>query len=117
MRISDWSSDVCSSDLLGDDGHPRRGGFLPAVDNRNRMWAGGRLQFLQPLRVGTKGRRESTISADVEKEGRTGKLLFVTVKHEYIQGDALCISEEQDIDYREPSPPKDRKSKRLNASH
>lgn len=91
---------------LGDDGHPRRGGFLPAADNRNRMWAGGRLQFLQPLRVGTKGRRESTISAVVEKEGRTGKLLFVTVKHEYIQGDALCISEEQDIVYREPSPPK-----------
>src|SRR3546814_1858258 len=78
---------------LGDDGHPRRGGFLPAADNRNRMWAGGRLQFLQPLRVGTKGRRESTISAVVEKEGRTGKLLFVTVKHE------------------------DRKSTRLNSSH
>src|SRR3546814_12175226 len=24
---------------LGDDGHPRRGGFLPAADNRNSMWA------------------------------------------------------------------------------
>src|SRR3546814_12584829 len=69
------------------------------------MWAGGRLQFLQPLRVGTKGRRESTISALVEKEGRTGKLLFVPVTQEYIHGDALCISEEQDIVYREPSPP------------
>ncbi|MFW7343096.1 MaoC family dehydratase N-terminal domain-containing protein [Pollutimonas sp. H1-120] len=91
---------------LGDDGHPRRGGFLPPVDDRNRMWAGGRLQFLQALRVGTKGRRESTISAVTEKEGRSGKLLFVTVKHEYLQGDALCISEEQDIVYREPSPPK-----------
>ncbi|MGB3288831.1 MAG: itaconyl-CoA hydratase, partial [Burkholderiaceae bacterium] len=73
---------------------------------RNRMWAGGRLRFLQALRVGVKGRRESTIAAVTEKQGRTGKLLFVTVKHDYIQGGTLCISEEQDIVYREPSPPK-----------
>ena len=35
---------------LGADGHPRRGGFLPPADDRNRMWAGGRVRFLQPLR-------------------------------------------------------------------
>lgn len=93
-------------DQLGEDGHPRRGGFLPAADNRNRMWAGGRLEFMQPLRVGSQSRRMSTISAVREKEGRTGKLLFVTVKHEYTQNGAVCISEEQDIVYREPSPPK-----------
>src|SRR5690606_13781521 len=91
---------------LGDDGHPRRGGFLPPADDRNRMWAGGRLQFLEPMRVGKKGRRESTIAAITEKEGRSGKLLFVTVKHEYVQDDTLCIIEEQDIVYRQPSPPK-----------
>jgi len=52
------------------------------------------------------GKRLSTIAAVKEKEGSTGKLLFVTVKHEYTQDGALCISEEQDIVYREPSPPK-----------
>ncbi len=93
-------------DQIGDDGHPQRGGFLPAADNRNRMWAGGRLEFMQPLRIGTPGKRVSTIAAVKEKDGRTGKLLFVTVKHEYSQDGALCISEEQDIVYREPSPPK-----------
>ena len=93
-------------DQLGEDGHPKRGGFLPPADNRNRMWAGGRLQFLKDLRVGTSARRTSTISAVKEKEGRTGKLLFVTVRHEYHQDGALCISEEQDIVYREPSAPK-----------
>jgi itaconyl-CoA hydratase/mesaconyl-C4 CoA hydratase len=93
-------------DQIGTDGHPQRGGFLPAADNRNRMWAGGRLEFLQPLRIGTPGKRLSTIAAVKEKEGSTGKLLFVTVKHEYTQDGALCISEEQDIVYREPSPPK-----------
>jgi itaconyl-CoA hydratase/mesaconyl-C4 CoA hydratase len=91
---------------IGDDGHPKRGGFLPPADNRNRMWAGGRVQFIQPLRAGVAAQKQSTILNVVEKQGRTGKLLFVTVKHDYTQEGALCISEEQDIVYREPSPPK-----------
>jgi itaconyl-CoA hydratase/mesaconyl-C4 CoA hydratase len=91
---------------LGEDGHPKRGGFLPPADNRNRMWAGGRVQFLQPLRAGVPAAKLSTIANVVEKQGRTGKLLFVTVKHDYSQQGVLCISEEQDIVYREPSPPK-----------
>src|SRR5690606_10974400 len=91
---------------LGDDGHPRRGGFLPTADNRNRMWAGGRLEFIRPLRAGIRARRASVIKSVKSKEGRSGKLLFVTVTHEYFQADALCITEEQDIVYREPSPPK-----------
>lgn len=98
--------DPLSLNELGADGHPKRGGFLPPADNRNRMWAGGRLQFMQPLIVGKEGTRVSTIKAIKEKEGSTGKLLFVTVLHEYFQDDVLCISEEQDIVYREPSPPK-----------
>jgi len=93
-------------DQLGEDGHPKRGGFLPPADNRNRMWAGGRVQFITPLRIGEPAQRISTIAAVNEKEGRTGKLLFVTVKHEYVQNDLVRIIEEQDIVYREPSPPK-----------
>ena len=91
---------------LGSDGHPRRGGFLPPADRRNRMWAGGRLSFHAPLRVGLDGQRRSTIANVVEKQGRTGKLLFVTVRHEIFQEGRICIDEEQDIVYREPSPPK-----------
>ena len=90
---------------LGADGHPRRGGFLPPADDRNRMWAGGRLEFHLPLRVGRPGERRSRIAAVTEKTGRTGRLLFVTVEHHYFQDGALCIAEEQDIVYREPSPP------------
>ena len=91
---------------IGDDGHPKRGGFLPPADNRNRMWAGGRVQFIQPLKAGVPASKTSTIMNVVEKTGRTGKLLFVTVKHDYVQEGQLCITEEQDIVYREPSPPK-----------
>ncbi|MDW5375989.1 MaoC family dehydratase N-terminal domain-containing protein [Halomonas sp. HP20-15] len=91
---------------LGRDGHPARGGFLPPAEGRNRMWAGGRVDFLQPLRVDVPAARHSTIAAIEEKQGRTGKLLFVTVRHDYIQQGETCIQEEQDIVYREPSPPR-----------
>lgn len=91
---------------LGLDGHPERGGFLPPADNRNRMWAGGRVEFIHPLLVGTPAQRKSTVMAITEKQGRTGKLLFVTVQHEYVQDYVVCLREEQDIVYREPAPPR-----------
>jgi itaconyl-CoA hydratase/mesaconyl-C4 CoA hydratase len=91
---------------LGGDGHPARGGFLPPADNRNRMWAGGRVEFLRSLKVGADANRLSTILHIEEKHGRTGSLLFVTVRHDYSQQGELCVREEQDIVYREPNPPK-----------
>ncbi|MGY2374173.1 FAS1-like dehydratase domain-containing protein [Pseudomonas sp. SDO524_S393] len=91
---------------LGTDGHPARGGFLPPADNRNRMWAGGRIEFVQALRAGEAATRVSTITQVEEKVGRTGSLLFVTVRHDYSQNGHLAIREEQDIVYREPTPPK-----------
>lgn len=91
---------------LGSDGHPARGGFLPPADNRNRMWAGSRLEFISPLRVNADVSRRWTILNVQEKHGRTGSLLFVTVKHEFVQEGRNVLVEEQDIVYREPSPPK-----------
>ncbi|KRV71019.1 FAS1-like dehydratase domain-containing protein [Pseudomonas citronellolis] len=91
---------------LGADGHPARGGFLPPADGRNRMWAGGRLEFHEPLRVGRQASRVTTILKVEEKHGRTGALLFVTLRHDYLQDGRLALREEQDIVYREPSPPK-----------
>lgn len=88
---------------LGEDGHPARGGFLPPADNRNRMWAGGRLQFFRPLFIGQAAKRVSTIKNIVEKQGKSGALLFVTVEHNHIQNGQSAILEEQDIVYREPS--------------
>jgi itaconyl-CoA hydratase/mesaconyl-C4 CoA hydratase len=90
---------------LGRDGHPQQDAFLPPALERNRMWAGGRIRFHAPLAVGRPARRESRIADIVEKTGRTGRLQFMTVRHDYFQGGGLCIAEEQDIVYREPSPP------------
>jgi 3-methylfumaryl-CoA hydratase len=90
---------------LGPDGHPQRGGFLPPVPLPRRMWAGSRIEFLQPLRVGQALSRTSRILDVRVKDGRTGPLVFVNVRHE-IHGDgALAIVEEHDIVYRDmPAP-------------
>lgn len=84
---------------LGPDGHPRRGGFLPPVPLPRRMWAGGRLEFHRPLRIGESVRRTSRILDVKYKEGRSGPLVIVVVRHEI--GDA--ITEEHDIVYLGPS--------------
>ncbi len=88
---------------LGPDGHPRRGGFLPPVPLPRRMWAGGRLEFLHPLRIGESITRTSRI-ADVRfKEGRSGPLVFVLVRHEISNAQGVALTEEHDIVYRDHS--------------
>jgi itaconyl-CoA hydratase/mesaconyl-C4 CoA hydratase len=91
---------------LGADGHPKRGGFLPPVVDRNRMWAGSSIELITPLRVGTSAARRSTIARLEEKTGRTGALLFITVRHEISSSNVLAIRETQELVYRAPSPPK-----------
>jgi 3-methylfumaryl-CoA hydratase len=88
---------------LGSDGHAKRGGFLPPVPLPRRMWAGGRLQFHEPLRVGDSISRTSTIRDIKTKEGRTGSLVFVTVQHEIRRNgaSAVVLTEEHDIVYRD----------------
>lgn len=86
---------------LGADGHPAKGGFLPPVPLPRRMWAGGRLQFLQPLRLGDMVTRTSTIRKVEAKSGKSGNLVFVTVEHQLAGPDGVAIIEEQDLVYRE----------------
>jgi 3-methylfumaryl-CoA hydratase len=90
---------------LGPDGHAKRGGFLPPVPLPRRMWAGGRFTFHQPLRVGEAIRRTSTIADVTHKEGRTGPLIFVLVRHEVSGEDGPALVEEHDIVYREAPAP------------
>ncbi|HEX4765520.1 MAG TPA: MaoC family dehydratase N-terminal domain-containing protein [Lichenihabitans sp.] len=89
---------------LGEDGHPRRGGFLPPVPLPRRMWAGGELTMTDPLRVGDTVTRQSRIEAVEAKTGRSGPLCFVTVRHLYSTGRGPAIEERQDIVYRGESP-------------
>nr|WP_298099229.1 MaoC family dehydratase N-terminal domain-containing protein [uncultured Shinella sp.] len=99
-----------SAKVLGRDGHPEKGGFLPPVSLPRRMWAGGRFRFYKPIVIGENVTKRSTIQSIVEKDGRSGKLCFVTVLHEMLSDNEVVVTEEQDIVYREdpaagaPSP-------------
>ncbi len=93
--------DVQLPEDLGVDGHPARGGFLPPVPLPRRMWAGGRLQFHEPLLLGEKISKTSTILKVEAKSGKSGALVFVTIQHELSGKAGLAIREEQDIVYRE----------------
>ena len=86
---------------LGADGHPPRGGFLPPVALPRRMFAGGRLTFPAPLRIGAPARQTAEVASVVEKEGRSGRLCFVTARYATEQDGAVRIEEERDFVYRE----------------
>lgn len=92
---------------LGPDGHAKRGGFLPPVPLPRRMFAGDRVQFHRPLRVGEKIARLSRIADVSLKQGRGGPLVFVVVRHEISDGGGLAVVEEHDIVYRESPKPRD----------
>ena len=87
--------------MLGPDGHPTRGGFLPPVPLPRRMWAGGELQFIDPLRVGDEAKRTSRISDVTVKSGSTGTLCFVAVEHVITTSRGVAIRERHDIVYRD----------------
>ncbi len=84
----------------GPDGHARLGGFLPPTPLPRRMWAGSRLEFLRPLRVGSRVERVSRVAAVEPKQGRSGALLFVTLRHEVSDDGGLVLVDEQDLVYR-----------------
>jgi 3-methylfumaryl-CoA hydratase len=90
---------------LGPDGHPERGKFLPPITLPRRMWAGGQVQFIRPLRIGKRVERVSVIEDVKMKHGRSGKLVFVRVRHEIIDAKGPALIEAQDIVYREAPTP------------
>jgi 3-methylfumaryl-CoA hydratase len=90
---------------LGPDGHPKRGGFLPPIELPRRMWAGSRLNYFGDVTVDTEATRASRIAKVENKVGKRGSLWFVTVEHTTTSLGKTCIVEEQDIVYREATPP------------
>ena len=95
---------------LGPDGHPRRRPEMAAFPNR--MWVGGRVRVVRPLRLGAVARRASRILRTDAKDGSTGRFWLLTVEHTTEQDDGVCIEEEQDLVLRGasavPTPGPDR---------
>jgi 3-methylfumaryl-CoA hydratase len=92
---------VVRRSLIGTDGHPALGDFLPPVPLPRRMFAGRRTTFAAPLRVGDVVEKHAVIHSVTSKTGRSGQMIFVTVRSEIHSPRGLAIVEEQDIVYRE----------------
>ena len=89
---------------LGVDGHPQRtaSSLLPDVARPRRMWAGSRVHFLSEIPLDAEIERQTTLMSAKPKSGRSGQMLFVTLRHEIgMPGHGPAIVEEQDIVYRE----------------
>lgn len=90
---------------IGEDGHPADGPLLPPIPGRRRMFAGGRLQWHAPIPVGSELHSSSEVTSITPKSGRSGEMLFVTVRTELRVGSGtgggdVAAVEEQDIVYR-----------------
>ena len=88
---------------LGYDGHEALGRFLPPVPLPRRMWAGGEVELLAPLRLHDPVTRRSSVQDVTLKTGRSGALVFVTVAHELHSPRGVAVRERQDLVYRAPA--------------
>lgn len=82
------------------DGHPEGGGFMPPIPDRTRMFAGGSLTIHGPLVFGESANRTSSMLDVQHRNGRSGEMLFVPVRHEIRQGGQLVLTDQQDLVYR-----------------
>jgi 3-methylfumaryl-CoA hydratase len=88
-----------------EDGHPKRGDFLPPIDLPRRMWAGTQATYHKPIHVGETIRNVTSIEAVTPKVGKTGNLVFLKLKHEISGEDGVATTEIQDVVYREEAQP------------
>lgn len=95
--------EVCKLAETDPDGHAPRGGFMPPVPLPRRMWAANRTRFERPLRVGERVVKLSTVTDVSMRTGRSGMLVFVTVRNEIRAGGEVATREEQTTVYREAS--------------
>jgi hydroxyacyl-ACP dehydratase HTD2-like protein with hotdog domain len=89
---------------LAPDGHPRTGEFMPPLRDRRRMFAGGRCTFHSPLYFSEPAAAASSLANRKFKRGRSGEMLFVTVRTTIVQNRRLCVTDEQDLVYRSGPP-------------
>ena len=66
---------------------------------------GGGTWFQAPIAIGAEVRRISRIAAITPKSGRSGRMIFVTVRHGIESAGRECVVEEQDLVYREAATP------------
>ena len=74
-----------------------------------RMYAGNNMRFHQPFRIGDHVTKELCITSVTPKEGRSGKLVFVTLGVKITGPNGLIVEDNQNLVYRQEdtgqSPP------------
>jgi 3-methylfumaryl-CoA hydratase len=86
--------------MLGNDGHPPRGGFMPPVRLPRRMVAGAFVRFHAPIVAGEEAAKVPEIVSVDFRKGKFGDLVLVRVLASVFQRDQMCVEEEQTIVYR-----------------
>jgi 3-methylfumaryl-CoA hydratase len=89
---------------IGEDGHPKRGEFLPAVTQSRRMFAAATVDLHAPLVVGKAAEMTSRIQDVRHRAGASGDLVFVEVERRIAQDSTLKLTERQTIVYRDQGP-------------
>ncbi len=100
-----WFTATDTRGALNGDGLAGKAGFLPPVPLPRRMWAGSRLRVHAPLKVGQAIRKRAEITDIAERQGKTGKLIFVSQRYSIFAGDVLAIEEDFDSVFREEAAP------------
>jgi 3-methylfumaryl-CoA hydratase len=90
---------------LREDGAPRDAGVVPAMPLPRRMFAGERLRFHQPIRIGDSLRCETELADITAKTGGTGTLVFATVVNRIFTPQGLALEEERRTVFREEVKP------------
>ena len=86
---------------LGAAGGNPRDDLEPPIPLQRKVWAGCRMAFHQPIRVGEPIRRVGEVKALTTKVGRSGPLVFTTMRDEIFGPKGLAMAEEMDIIFRE----------------
>ena len=92
-------------DVIGPDGHPRRGDFLPDVTLPRRMFAASSIEFSGALELGKVARQSSRVAELTHKAGRSGDLVFAKVEKRLEQNGELRMREVQTYVYRGEGEP------------
>jgi 3-methylfumaryl-CoA hydratase len=88
-------------DELRPDGSPMDTGVVPPMPLPRRMFAGERLRFHRPIRLGEPLRRETELADIAVKAGGTGTLVFATVVSRISTPGGLALEEERRTVFRE----------------
>lgn len=69
------------------------------------MWASSKVEFHAPLRPDDSVTRTSRVASITDKQGGSGRLVFVEVEHDTLTASGLAVREVQSIVYRDAAAP------------